>query len=168
MNTTSNSKPSFGTIIILTWIAISTFAIFLFAFGFWDNYTFIKYKNQFEKIKVKIDSSKVFTTRSGKSSSTSSSTCFYFNKGCFLSVKETKGILLNYNDPTEDIYNFMSNHRDSINLWYLNKDMMKYAYENQRKIDVSEEEGNNKRIVIYFLIYIISILLIIKLKTKKS
>jgi hypothetical protein len=58
--------------------------------------------------------------------------------------------------------------RSILNIWYLNKNTMKYAYENQKTIDISEEIENNIRVLIYFLIYIASLLLIIKFKSKIS
>ena len=167
MNTISNSSSSIKGIIVITFVVISTFLIFLLSFEYFDNYKIISHKSQIQKIKVKIDSLEISATRSGKSSSSASSTNYFFNDGSLLSVKNTKGFLLKYEDPTEKIHAFMSQHNDSLNLWILNKVAVKFANEKETEIDVSIEVENNKRITIYYIFYIIS-LVTIKLKRKKK
>ena len=61
----------------------------------------------------------------------------------------------------------MSHHNDSLNLWVLNKVAVKFANDKEKQIDVSIEIENNKRIIFYFLFYIIS-LVIVKLNFKKQ
>lgn len=167
MSITNNFSLSIGEIIKLTYVIISTFLILLLSFEYFDNYKIISHKNQTEKIKVKIDSLGTSFTRSGKSSSSTSSTNYYFNGGLFLEIQNTKGFLLKYEDPTEKIEEFMSHHKDSLNLWVFNKVAVKFADEKEKEIDVSMEVENNKRIIFYFLSYIVS-LLIIKLKILKK
>ena len=75
--------------------------------------------------------------------------------------------LLKYENPTEKIYDYMSHHNDSLNLWVLNKVAVKFANDKEKQIDVSIEIENNKRIIFYFLFYIIS-LVIVKLNFKKQ
>ena len=166
MNTISNTNPSFKGIIVITFVAISTFLIFMLSFDYFDNYKIISHKSRIEKIKVKIDSLVISSTRSGKSSS-STSTNYFYNGGLFLAVQDTKGFLLKYENPTEKIYDYMSHHNDSLNLWVLNKVAVKFANDKEKQIDVSIEIENNKRIIFYFLFYIIS-LVIVKLNFKKQ
>jgi hypothetical protein len=168
MKSKNSSNPTIIALLIISLISVSTFMMFMFIFEFSDNYKIIKHKNQFKKIKVKIDSTEASYTRSGKSSSSSLVTYYYFNNKCYMGVQDTKGILFSYKDQSPNINEYMSNHMDSLNIWYLNKDIMKYAFENQKEVDVSEEVENNKRVIIYFLIYVISLLLIIKFKSKIS
>jgi uncharacterized membrane protein len=166
MKSEENSKASFLVIFILTLLSISSLMMFLFIFEFWGNYKVIKHENEFKKIKVKIDSSKTSTSRSGKSSSSSSSTTYYFNKGAFLMTQDTKGILLNYTSYGYEINEYISEHKDSLNIWYLDDKTAKFAYEDQRKIDISEELENNKRVSIYFLLYVIFTLIVIKFRNQ--
>lgn len=163
MNTANNSSTSFGGIILLVFISFSTFFIFLISFEFYDNCKVLFYKNDIKKIKVKIDSSEVSSTRSGKSSSSSTTMNYYFNKGSIFQVSDNKGIMLKNENPTELINDYMQHHNDSLNLWILDKTPIKYANEYEKEIDVSMEKSNNMRIIIYFIIYIVS-MLIIKLK----
>lgn len=160
------SSSSIKAIIAIIFVILSTFLIFLFSFEYYFNYKIISHKSEIKKIKVKIDSLEVSSTRSGKSSSSTSSTNYYFNEGLFLEVQNTKGFLLKYENPTEKIHDFMSRHNDSINLWVLNKVAVKFAHEKEKEIDVSMEIENNKRIMFYFFFYIIS-LVIMKLKFKR-
>lgn len=164
----TNSNPTIIAVILITALSISTLMMFMFVFEFYGNYNIIKNQNEFSKTKVKIDSSEVSYSRSGKSSSSSSTTYYYFNKGCYISTQDTKGILFKYKDVSSDIEEYMSNHMDTINIWYLNKKTAKYAYGNQKKVDISEETENNKRVIIFSLIYITYLLLIIKYKSKIS
>jgi len=70
---------------------------------------------------------------------------------------------MKYLNFTELINDYMQHHNDSLNLWILDKTPIKYANEYEKVIDVSMEKSNNTRIIIYFIIYIVS-MLIIKLK----
>ncbi|MEA9412247.1 hypothetical protein [Flavobacterium sp. PL02] len=166
MKSEENSKPSFLAIAIMALFSVSTLMMFLFIFDFSNNYKIIKHENEFKKLKVKIDSSVISNTRSGRSSSTSSSTFYYFNKGSYLSVQDTKGILFDYNSSNEYINEYMTNHMDSLNVWYLNKVTVKYAPEDQTIIDVSEEIETNQKIAFYFLIYIVFVFFTIKFKNR--
>jgi hypothetical protein len=164
MESEEKSKYSFLIILVLTLFSISTLMMFFFIFEFSDNYKIIKHKNEFKKIKVKIDSSVVSYSRSGRNSSSSSSTSYYFNKGSYFNVQDTKGILFNYNSPIYEIEDYRTKHSDSLNVWYFNTKIVKFASENQVKIDVSEEVENNKRVTIYFLIYVVFVLIVIKFR----
>lgn len=168
MKSHTNSNPTIIAVILISVLLISTFMMFLFIIEFCNNYSIIKNQNEFSKTKVKIDSSEVSYSRSGKSSSSSYTTYYYFNKGHYISTQDTKGILFKYKDISSDIEEYMATHRDTINIWYLNSKTAKYAYENQKKIDTSEETENNKRVIIFSLIYIIYLLLLIKYKSKIS
>ncbi|MBF7089940.1 hypothetical protein IUY40_00045 [Flavobacterium sp. ALJ2] len=168
MKSKNSSNPTIIALIIISLISVSTFMMFMFIFEFSNNYKIIKLQNQFKKIKVKIDSSEVSYTRSAKSSSSTTTYYYYFNNECTMGIQDAKGILFSHKNLNPDINEYMSNHMDSLNVWYLNKNTVKYAYENQKKIDVSEEVENNKRVIFYFLIYIISLLLTIKFKSKIS
>ncbi|WP_264529058.1 hypothetical protein [Flavobacterium sp. N502540] len=160
MSTTNSFSDSFKGIILLAFISFSTFFIFLVSFEFYDNYKILWHKSEMKKIKVKIDSLEVSSTRSGKSSSSSISRNYYFNKGVIFPVPETKGFLLKYENPTEQINDYMQHHNDSLNLWVLEKTPIKYANENEKDIDVSLEKSNNRMIIFYFVLYIISMLII--------
>ena len=166
MKSEENSKPSLLAIVIMTLFSISTLMMVLFIFEFSSNYKIIKEQNQFKKIKVKIDSSEAIRSSSGKSSSSSYTTYYYFDKGSSLKIQDTKGALFSYNSPNYEIQKYMSNHMDSINLWYLNKKNIKYAPENEIKINTSEESGNNLRVSFYFLIYVIFTTLVFKFKNQ--
>lgn len=163
MSTQNNFSTSFKGIFLLAYLGFSTFLILLLSFEYYDNYKIISNKNQMEKIDVKIDSVNVSTTRSGKSSSTTSSVNYYYNKGLFFEAQINKGILVKYDNPIGKIESYMSHHNDSLKLWVLDKKAVKFANKNEKIIDVSEEIKNNWIISVYFLIYIIS-LLIIKFK----
>lgn len=166
MASTNNSEYSIRTILIIAFIFMYSFMILIMSINWLDNYKIIKHKSEFKKIKVKIDSSTVFSNSSGKSSGGAPTTSYYFNKGSSLKIKDTKEVLLKYENPTEKIQDFMSNHNDSLYVWILKKEVVKFANENEKRIDVSEEVENNKRIIIYFSIWVIVILLAIKLKSK--
>ena len=161
-----NLSQSFFTIIALTLLSIYTLMVFLFIFEFSDNYKFIKHKNEFKKIKVKIDSTKTSSTRSGKSSASSTLTTFYFKKGHLLSATETEGIILNKKSYEQEINEYMFNHQDSLNIWYLDNQTAKFAYEDQKKLDISEEVKNNNKLKIYFIIYILLLSLFLKFRNK--
>ncbi|OMQ09285.1 hypothetical protein [[Flexibacter] sp. ATCC 35103] len=160
MSTTNSFSESFKGIIILAFISFSTFFIFLISFEFYDNCKIIYNQSDITKIKVKIDSLQISSNRTGKSSSNSSSRNYYFNKGLIFQVPETKGFLLKYENPTEQINDYMQKHKDSLNLWVLNKKAVKYAYDDEKEINVSLEESNNRMIIFYFILYIISMLII--------
>ncbi|MBS7233040.1 hypothetical protein KHA90_18620 [Flavobacterium psychroterrae] len=155
-----STTNSFKGIILLAFICFSTFFILLISFEFYDNYKIISHRTKIKKIKVKIDSSQTLTTRSGKSSSSSSTINYYFKKGLILSVPETKGFLLEYENPTQEINDYMQNNKDSLNLWILDNKAIKYAYDNEKEINVTLEESNNKMIIFYYVLYIISMLII--------
>nr|WP_294931174.1 hypothetical protein [uncultured Flavobacterium sp.] len=160
MSTTNSFSTSFKGIILLAFISFSTFFILLISFEFYDNCKILSYKSEIKKIKVKIDSLEVSSTRSGKSSSSSISRKYYYNKGLIFQVPETKGFLLEYENPTEQINEYMQHHKDSLNLWVLEKTPIKYANEKEKEIDVSLEKSNNMIIIFYFILYIISMLII--------
>jgi hypothetical protein len=160
MSTTNSFSASFKGIILLAFISFSTFFILLISFEFYDNCKILSHKNEIKKIKVKIDSLDVSSTRSGKSSSSSISRNYYYNKGLIFQVPETKGFLLKYESPTEQINDYMQHHKDSLNLWVLEKTPIKYANENEKEIDVSLEKSNNRMIIFYFVLYIVSMLIV--------
>ncbi|PXY47227.1 hypothetical protein DMB68_08800 [Flavobacterium hydrophilum] len=139
---------------------------FLFIFEFTDNYKIIKHEKQFKKIKVKIDSTKTSSSRSGKSSATSTSTTFYFNKGSILTNQDRKGIILNHQSYEQEIYEYMTDHQDSLYIWNLDHKTSKFAYEDQKNINISEEIENNNRIKIYFVVYIFFLVLFLKVRNR--
>ncbi|MFB9080342.1 hypothetical protein ACFFLS_19600 [Flavobacterium procerum] len=156
---------SFLSIVFISILGFSTFMILLFIFEFKDNYQIIKHEKEFKKIKVKIDSTKTSSTRSGTNSSSSSSTTFYFKNGS-LNNQDIKGVILNHQSYEQEIYEYMAKHQDSLHIWYLDNVISKFAYEDQKKINISEEIENNNKMKIFFFVYIISLLVYIKFRNK--
>jgi hypothetical protein len=163
-----NTKTSIASVLLIALIGFSSFMVLIFILEFADNYKIITNENQFKKMKVKIDSTNTSSTRSGKSSASSTSTTFYFKKGHLLSTSESKGIILNKTSYQQEINEYMSDHQDSLNIWYLDNNTAKFAYEDQKKIDISEEVKNNNNLKIFFLIYILLLSLFLKFKNKFS
>lgn len=163
-----NTKTSIASVLLIALIGFSSFMVLIFILEFADNYKIITNENQFKKMKVKIDSTNTSSTRSGKSSASSTSTTFYFKKGHLLSPSESKGIILNKTSYQKEINEYMSDHQDSLNIWYLDNNTAKFAYEDQKKIDISEEVKNNNNLKIFFLIYILLLSLFLKFKNKFS
>jgi|GEM_PF-3103766 len=161
-----NTKTSIASVLLIALIGFSSFMVLIFILEFADNCKIITNEKQFKKIKVKIDSTKTSSTRSGKSSASSTSTTFYFKKGHLLSTSKSEGIILNKTSYQQEINEYMSNHQDSLNIWYLDNNTAKFAYDGQKKIDISEEVKNNNNLKIFFLIYILLLSLFLKFKSK--
>ncbi|MBW1655698.1 hypothetical protein [Flavobacterium quisquiliarum] len=146
---------SYLSILLLLVLVFPSFMAFLFAMEFSDNYKVIKNEKAFRKIKVKIDSTKTSSTRSGKSSSIKSIN-HYFNKGN----------VLNHESYESEISEYMSKHNDSLYIWYLDNRLSRFAYENQKSINVSQEIERNNKLKTYIVICILPLLLFLIFRNK--
>ncbi|MFD1604978.1 hypothetical protein ACFSJW_00130 [Flavobacterium artemisiae] len=151
-----NDGKSFLSVLLLAILGFSSFTAILFIIEFSDNYKVIKNEKEFTKIKVKIDSTKISSTRSGKSSSSLKSTNHYFNNGN----------VLNHESHESEISEYMAKHNDSLYIWYLDNKTSRFAYEDQKNINVSQEIERNNKLKIYIAICIIPIVLFLRFRKK--
>jgi len=154
-----DNSPSVFAVITTIILCFSTICIIILVMQFTFNYKIIKHEKDFKKIKVKIDSSKSSTSKGG-----TRSTYFYFNKGSFLRPHNGSGFGLKHQSHEIEINEYMAKHHDSVYIWYLDRGTSKFAYEDQKNIVISQEIENNQTIKIYFLIYIVFLVLVIKLR----
>lgn len=137
--------------------------------------TFITEKDNFKKIKIKIDSVHIFNFRGSDKHSTDE-THELFNNGNIiinLSKDYDKPIFTpNRKFEIDEVDQYMKMHHDSINIWYLNKDIIQYARENEKQIDLSHKierlHTMNINLIIWAVLILITIFMLFKKFKSKS
>jgi hypothetical protein len=146
------------------------FCIFIYAFycltslhGYNKDKEFIKNKENFKKVKIKIDS--VYIHGNSDRYSTKEYQQF-FSKNIYLFELDK-----NYDSKPlfgskrkfllDEVNHYRKEHHDSINIWYLNDNFILYANESEKSINLSEKIENVNSLKIQFTICVSFVLIIL-------
>ena len=116
------------------------------------------------KVKIKVDSVKVFTTQSARGNVTSDPYLFYnyyYNQGNFFTLNEGSNNKLSVNEEThliEDIRLVMKKHNDSVWIWNHPDVRARYARPEETKLNT---DGFVNQIIVNFILIFIAVFAII-------
>jgi hypothetical protein len=137
---------------------------------------FIKNKENFKKIKIKIDSVRIRHLPGGRDRHSTDEDHEFFNKKnrIFVLRKDYDKPIFTPNRKFEvdEVNKYRKEHHDSILVWYLDENFIQYARENEKEINLSEKTNDlNKKNIEYaicmsLVLIILSVFLYKKNKSK--
>lgn len=125
---------------------------------------FIKNKENFKKIKIKIDSVRISHLHGSDRHSTDENYEFFNKKNrIFVLGKDYNKPIFTPNRKFEvdEVNQYRKEHHDSIYVWYLDENFIQYARENEKEINLSKRIENVYSIKIKFIICIGLVLIIL-------